>query len=167
MAPAELRQSWPTRHCSCQTLRRSGSLMGPPPGSYWYGEPASPAHAVGRGPPALTCAAPSGFCRSRRSPCRVQTPTGSAYSGYQARRPRPIMEGQALDARPLHNFIVAGQHTVIGVLPDPDVLTATPVPVAAVKPLPHTRTVARYALRRSSCPAGTPCVRSSSNAAIS
>jgi len=58
------------------------------------------------------------------------------------------MEGQALDARPLQNFIVAGPHAAIGVLPDPDVLTATPVPVAAVKPLPHTRTVARYALRR-------------------
>jgi hypothetical protein len=40
------------------------------------------------------------------------------------------------------------------------------VPVAAVKPLPHTRIVARYALRRSSCPAGTLGVRSSSRAAI-
>ena len=77
-----------------------------------------------------------------------------------------VVEGQAHDSGFLQNFIVAGPHAVIGVLPGPDVLTAAPVPVAAVKPLPHTRIVARYALRRSSCPAGTLGVRSSSRAAI-
>ena len=75
-----------------------------------------------------------------------------------------VVEGQARDPGFLHGFRVAGPHAVIGVLPDPDVLTATPVPVAVVKPLPYTRTLARYALRRSSCP--TPCVRSRSRVAI-
>lgn len=71
-----------------------------------------------------------------------------------------IMEGQDRDPGLLRGLRVAGPHAVIGVHPDPDVLTATPTPVATVKLLPRMRTLARYALRNFSSP--TPCVRARS-----